>query len=95
MASTRQVPTDLQSLMNNPENVNFSLLGFPFVTKLSFDCELHELLMLQCRSPRGNVSFYFVEHVPFKETLSGKRWLMGLSEKGFPAQEPMDSLPGK
>ena len=37
MASTKQVPTDLQSLMDNPENVNFSLLGFPFVTKLSFE----------------------------------------------------------
>ncbi len=37
MSSTRQTPTDLQSLAENPNNLNFSLLGFPFATKLSFE----------------------------------------------------------
>ena len=37
MGKPQQVPMDLKSLMGNPENINFSLLGFPFVTKLSFE----------------------------------------------------------
>ena len=41
MANLQQVPRDLQSLMGNPENLNFSLLQFPFVTKLSFEPLYH------------------------------------------------------
>lgn len=37
MGDAQQVPRDLQSLLGNPENLNFSLLEFPFATKLSFE----------------------------------------------------------
>lgn len=69
MGNTAQVPLSLENLLINPTQSNFSLLGFPFVSKLSFK-PIYQWYKSQLES--GNNSFLYlqedvvntIDHVP-------------------------------